>query len=243
MHKLLLLVFLAASVSCAQEIEIPENLQTDESRKFLKTEDGKSLLANAKEKALAEQRSYQNDPVLQDYFDFYGRGNYNAAFQSIEPVAMAGHAQAQAELASLYLNGKGVPVDVDLAIKWLEKSSAQGNLMATSTLAGIYYVPNLGRQDFDKSYEYNEKCALLLRYSCLVPYANLQAVEGLTHYDLVKAAAWYEIAVDQDAPGASLNQNAVLSQLTKDQLAQVKIEKKIALALIEKNIKQKATAK
>lgn len=233
-RKILLLLLLAALISCKRENEAGGNLSTDDTRK---------IYDDARQKAEAEQRGYKNDPVLRDYYEHYDRADYDAAFKSVEPVAMAGNSQAQAELASLYLNGRGVPVNINSAIVWLTRSHEQGNLMASSILGDIYYLPNLGHQDFAKAYGYYEECALQMRLACVTPFAMLHVTNGSGHYDPVKAAAWLEIGVDQNAPDAARNRDALVRQLSDDEVEQVKTAKLALLASIAEQLKRETPIK
>ena len=55
-------------------------------------------------------------------------------------VAQANHgdAQSQYRLATMYLDGRGVPKDRGEAMEWLRKSALQGNVDATTLLRMMY---------------------------------------------------------------------------------------------------------
>lgn len=234
MRKILLLLLLVALISCKRENDAGGNLLSDEALK---------IYDDARQNAEAELRAFKNDPLLKDYYRYYEQADYDAAFKTIEPVAMAGNAQAQAELASLYIHGRGVPVNINSAVVWLDRSHEQGNLMASSLLGEIYFLPNLGHQDFAKAYAYYEECALQIRLPCITPFAMLHVTNGSGHYDPVKAAAWLEIGVDLKAPDAARNHETLLPQLGEDEKEQVKTAKLALLASIAELLKRETAAK
>jgi TPR repeat protein len=55
----------------------------------------------------------------------YDAGDYATALQEFRPLAGLGHADAQFILASMYLNGQGVPNDPQEVIYWYCKAEAQ----------------------------------------------------------------------------------------------------------------------
>jgi uncharacterized protein len=67
-------------------------------------------------------------------------GRYAKARATITPAAQAGDARAQYLLASLYVNGNGVPKDMKEAATWLERSAAQGYGRAGADLGMSYLV-------------------------------------------------------------------------------------------------------
>ena len=70
------------------------------------------------------------------YIEYQNR-DYAAAFPKLVAVAQSGNAEAQCMLGSLYQLGAGAAQDSAQAAEWYERSSAQGNGLASSNLAGI----------------------------------------------------------------------------------------------------------
>ncbi len=54
------------------------------------------------------------------------RKDYPAAVRLLEPLAQAGHAQAQLHLGTLYYHGHGVRESDALALQWFERAARQG---------------------------------------------------------------------------------------------------------------------
>jgi TPR repeat protein len=68
----------------------------------------------------------------------FHRKDYAEAMQAWRPLAENGDARAQAAIASLYLNGLGVPPDAALAMQWCSKAAEQGNARAQYLLGSMY---------------------------------------------------------------------------------------------------------
>jgi TPR repeat protein len=220
----LLLIVIAAGSACARapELALPGPLDTSEMREFLRSDAGKKYLGEGVDSLIEEAHRNQDDPALQAFYPLLKSKDYAAARAAVTRPAQAGHSQAQAELASMYLMGQGMPADIDAAITWYEKSAKQGNLQAMSTLGGIYANAQFGRQDLDKSYSWLQACALRLRATCTTNFAAIHLAEGTKFYSPPTAAAWFEIGVDRKAPGAVENRDALVAQLSPEELVEAK---------------------
>lgn len=81
------------------------------------------------------------------------RGDYAAELAIVKPLAEQGYAFAQFNLAVLYDEGRGVPQDNALALKWYQRAADQGLSQAQVNLAIMYeqgqgMEPNLQRAYF-----------------------------------------------------------------------------------------------
>jgi len=80
-------------------------------------------------------------PVLADMIDFaagwklYQQGRFASAFDVWQPLAEAGDAQAQFNLAVLYEQGRGVEIDSEKAAYWNDRAVASGYAPALHNLA------------------------------------------------------------------------------------------------------------
>ena len=64
--------------------------------------------------------------------------DYKAAFDLYILAAKQGHAQAQTNIARLYIYGDGVAKDVETGLYWLKKSAAQDNEQAYLNMNAFY---------------------------------------------------------------------------------------------------------
>lgn len=75
--------------------------------------------------------------------DAYNAGDYATAAEFLKTLAMQGDVQAQFNLGSLYMEGKGVTQDHAAAATWFGKAARQGNALAQYNL-GVLYREGLG---------------------------------------------------------------------------------------------------
>jgi len=83
----------------------------------------------------------------------YDRGDYATALQLWRPLAEQGNARAQNNLGVIYENAKGVPQDLNEAIKWYRLAAEQGYAGAQNNLGLIYAIGRGGvRNDQIRAY-------------------------------------------------------------------------------------------
>jgi TPR repeat protein len=97
---------------------------------------------NLKQTLLAAALSLVILPVradmLQDAVAAVQRKDYPTAVRLLEPLAQAGVAVAQAQLATLYYHGHGVRESDAQALHWFERAARQGLAEAQFQLASMY---------------------------------------------------------------------------------------------------------
>lgn len=118
--------------------------------------------------------------------------------------AEAGDPQMQTRIASAYMEGKDAPKDLDQAIRWLDKASAQGYSEATFQLAYIY------AGQVDPRYADQQMMLLKIQKAAEQGEGMAQSMLGTMYYsgsnglskDLGKAVEWYMKACENnDATG------------------------------------------
>ena len=230
MHRFILsacffIAAVMANTACAGGFGTIDTLMSKETKDFLATDEGRKHYWNFQDNPGAEETAARADKKLRKYYALFEEGEYEPAFKVLEPIAMSGHRNAQAEIASLYANGTGAPFDIAMAIVWYEKSAAQGNLKAMSTLGEIYYSPESGYRNLEKARAVWEKCALRLRKPCILSLAIMLQDQKSQHYDQIKATAWIDIAVDQRVSGALEYRDALIAKASPAQIEAIKAEK------------------
>lgn len=92
------------------------------------------------------------------------KGNYSAALEALAPLAQAGNAKAQCNLANLYHFGWGVNIDgkkaVELYLRVAEQNIREGHLsgLAYNSLATIYVTGLPGIEpDPKKAHQYSKQ--------------------------------------------------------------------------------------
>jgi len=80
----------------------------------------------------------------------YNSGQHEAAIAELLTLAEAGHSDAKYALGVIYVEGKGIPVDTQKALKWLREAANEGNPNAQFSLGvmnarGTGVPPNIVR--------------------------------------------------------------------------------------------------
>lgn len=74
--------------------------------------------------------------------DAWTQGDYVKAVNHWRPLANAGDADAQFNLGQAYKLGRGVPMDVPIALEWFRKASEQGHLRAEDNYGLLLFQQN-----------------------------------------------------------------------------------------------------
>ena len=80
---------------------------------------------------------------FEDGYKAYHELDFYTAFRELLPYAQQGHVVAQAYVAYMYREGKGVSKDLTKAFYWIEQAAKQGSIPAQGTV-GISYLFGLG---------------------------------------------------------------------------------------------------
>ena len=78
--------------------------------------------------------------------------NYGQAKEWFEKAAKQGHAGAQANLGTLYLQGRGAPQSSQMALFWFSRAAEQGNALAFTKLGSMYAEGRGVLQDFTQAH-------------------------------------------------------------------------------------------
>lgn len=100
---------------------------------------------------------------------------------------------ARVRLAKLYLSGKFIEYNPELALMWLEKAAREDYTPANLLLGEIYHTGNHINRDLDLAKKYTEMAAkdsIDAAYNLSLLYMETDA----NYYDLEKSRAWAEIA-------------------------------------------------
>ncbi len=71
--------------------------------------------------------------------DAYNRGDFAAAVKMWREQALKGDADAQFNLGQSYKMGRGVKVDLDIALDWYRRAAAQGHLKAADSIGHVMH--------------------------------------------------------------------------------------------------------
>ena len=136
--------------------------------------------------------------------------------------AEQGDADAQALLAVVHYNGRGVERDYEEAVRWARLAAEQGNARGQSLLGAAYYSGNGVARD-------PSEAARLLRLAAEQGVASAQAQLGVLYLngsgvpqDDVSAYVWLTLAVASDSrePGPGRAAQRLAGRMTPEQLAE-----------------------
>jgi len=153
------------------------------------------------------------DPLM-DGGRAYEQGDYPRALAAWQPLAASGNAEAQNNLALLYLDGKGVPRNLPEAVRYFQLSAAAGSALGQNNLGGLYRDGNGLPRDFGKAARWFAASASQGNsagmYNLGLMYELGQGVKA----DPIEAAMWYDLAAEQnDVPNAAAHRDALLQQM------------------------------
>jgi len=89
----------------------------------------------------------------------YKKGDYVTAAKEWRPLAEQGDPIDQFNLGLLYLDGQGVPMDLDQAVKWFIRSAEQGYDKAQLNLGAMYGAVKGVKRDYVQAYKWLNICA------------------------------------------------------------------------------------
>jgi TPR repeat protein len=154
------------------------------------------------------------DP-LQDGGRFYAQGDYARALANWRPLAEAGNAEAQNDLALLYLDGKGVPQNMAEAVRYFQLAAAAGSALGQNNLGGLYRDGRGVARDFAKAARWFAASAsqgnAAGMYNLGLMYELGQGVKA----DPLQASMWYALAADSgDVPNAGAHRDGLWQGMT-----------------------------
>ncbi len=149
-------------------------------------------------------------------------GNYEDAAKWYLKSAEQGDAQAQHDLAVLYVNGTGVPQDYAEAVKWFALAAAQGDVESQYSLGLRYLKGDKVEQDFAESVKWFRMAADQGNADAQLSLARRYiAGEGVTK-DPVEAYKWSALADANGKWGASDVRDNLAATMTPEQIADAK---------------------
>ena len=97
---------------------------------------------------------------FEDGVDAAAGGDYQTALALWQPLAEAGHVDAQFNLGLMYDSGTGVPRNLETAASWYRRAAEAGDRTAQSYLGEMYAKGQGVEQSFEQAAEWYEKAAL-----------------------------------------------------------------------------------
>lgn len=118
---------------------------------------GKLTTANTQH--IGSTSNATQESSFQKGFRAFQAGDYNTAFEILEPFAKQGNAVAQDILGWMYTVGKGVTQDYAKAAAWFLKAAEQGDADGQYDLGNDYYLGRGVPQDYALAIAWHRKAA------------------------------------------------------------------------------------
>ena len=155
----------------------------------------------------------------------YQKGDYEAVLRLGHPLAAEGDARAQSILGLLHYRGRGVPQDLDEAVRWFRQAGDQGDATAQFYL-GVMHSEGRGvPQNYAEAARWYRLAAerddAAAQYNLALSIAKGEVGAA----DNVSAYFWFNLAAsrfpntDPRRSAAATNRDLMASKMTPDQLA------------------------
>ena len=155
----------------------------------------------------------------------YQKGDYEAVLRLGHPLAAEGDARAQSILGLLHYRGRGVPQDLDEAVRWFRQAGDQGDATAQFYL-GVMHSEGRGvPQNYAEAARWYRLAAesgdAPAQYNLALSIAKGEVGAA----DNVSAFFWFNLAAsrfpnaDPRRSAAATNRDLMASKMTPDQLA------------------------
>ena len=160
----------------------------------------------------------------------YNRGDYATALAEWTPLAEAGDAEAQFDVASMYQIGQGVPQDYAEAVRWFRLAADQGHAMAQISLA-LMYDDGLGvAQDYAEAVRWWRRAA---DQGVAVAQGNLALLYALGRgvpRDYNTAHMWANIAGANGNKDAPAVRDVIAATMSSAEISEAQRQAKECLA-------------
>ena len=164
----------------------------------------------------AEDSSVSNETAIEMGITAIENKNYVKAFSLFVPLAEAGNAEAQHNLAMLYRTGKGTQKDIPASYVWFRRAAEQGISDAQYYLGYMYDGGEGVKQDPQYAYVWYRKAAEqghgLAQINLGFLYAN---GEGVTQ-NIDQAYLWFHVSAAQGYKVAFENKTLIEEALEKE---------------------------
>lgn len=205
------LTLLIISLSTPAYADTLGGLFVDMVRKAMETPKDNLELNKNQSASLPEQLKVPNqtftqgEAEIEEAITAYDKGDYDAAWREIQPLAEQENVAAQNLLGVMYHNGEGVPQDHAQASEWYRKAAEQGYAAAQKNLGVLYDNGEGVPQNYAQA-------SMWYRKAAEQGYAAAQNNLGILYHngdgvpqDYAQASVWYRKAAEQGYANAQNN--------------------------------------
>ncbi len=163
--------------------------------------------------------------LFDDAVAAHGRADYAGALRLFRPLAEQGYANAQYNLALMYISGQGTPQDYAEAFKWNQLAAEQGKADAQYNLGNMYRQGRGVPQNYAEAVKWYRLAAEQGYAYALNNLGNMYDEGQGVLQDYVEAHKWYNLAAsrktEEDSRKRSIeNRDIVAKLMTPSQIAE-----------------------
>jgi len=149
----------------------------------------------------------------------YKRGDYQCALNAWRNIANS-DATVQNNIGIMYMDGHGVPRNLNLALQWLARSASNGSSLGQNNLGGLYRDGKGVNRDFGKALTYFSASAAQGNAAGQLNLGLLYMYGQGVRQDLSRAYMWFDLSAAQNIRNAVVNRNLVASRMSLQQQMQ-----------------------
>lgn len=144
-------------------------------------------------------------------------GDFATALKEWKPLAEAGDADAQYNLALMYNNGDGVPQDYKQAIKWYRLAAEQGKAKAQYILATMYEYGEGVPQDYKEAVKWYKLSAEKGKDTAQFGLGLIYEEGGWgVLKDNIMAHMWYSVAASNGNKNVDTSRDILAKEMTPE---------------------------
>ena len=151
----------------------------------------------------------------------YRQGDYASAMQEVLPLAERDDAEAQYYAGAMYEAGLGVEQSYDKAVKWYRRAAEQGLVMAQHHLGVLFETGEGVGKNHARAIEWYLRAAEQGYGPAQSNLASLYMRGGWgVESNPLLAHVWYNLAEEQDFPGAKRKRMFAERFLSREQISE-----------------------
>jgi TPR repeat protein len=152
--------------------------------------------------------------AFEDGANAYKHANYQGALNAWRNLSQT-DATVQNNIGIMYMDGKGVPKNMPLAVQWLARSAANGSSLGQNNLGGLYRDGKGVNRDFSKALTYFSASAAQGNAAGQLNLGLLYMYGQGVRQDLTKAYMWFDLASAQNLKQAAFNRSLVATKMNQ----------------------------
>jgi TPR repeat protein len=150
--------------------------------------------------------------AFEDGANAYKRGNYQGALNAWRSLSQT-NATVQNNIGVMYMDGHGVPKNLQLAVQWLARSAANGSSLGQNNLGGLYRDGKGVNRDFAKAITYFSASAAQGNAAGQLNLGLMYMYGQGVRQDLSRAYMWFDLASAQNLKQAAYNRSLVATRM------------------------------